>query len=316
MPAYNASRWIGAAIDSALAQTWQDFELVISDNASTDGTLEVALSYSDPRIRVVPSERNVGFVPNHNRLIRLSRGRYIKFLHADDALAPTCVQEMVQLALEDERIGLVFAPREVIVYDENDREWTRMTSWSHEHFGSLDRLNEGRVLFRELLLAGVEENWVGEPSAVLLARACFERCGLFNCHLRQIMDLEMWMRTMLRYRIGFVERPLCIYRLHGASVTAADQTRNRGWLDQLWLFESLLAEEDLGPLRTNVFYLRRKALRRALRMQIRRLAKGHFTDELPRYLRFRSLPEEHRLAQLHERLWTINAPPQPIDDLH
>jgi glycosyltransferase involved in cell wall biosynthesis len=308
MPTYNAARWIRDAIDSALAQTWEDFELIISDNASTDSTLKIARSYSDPRIRVVPSARNVGFVLNHNRLVKLSAGSYIKFLHADDALAPTCVEQMVRLALEDERIGLVFAPRETVIYDQSGKEWARMISRKHEQFGQLDRINEGRPLFLEILFAGLAENWIGEPSTVLVARTAFERCGLFNPFMRQTMDLEAWLRVLLRYRVGFVDESLCLYRSHQQSVTAADHAVNRGWLDRLWLLEGLVDDAALGPWRTYVFHLRRKALREALVKQMRRMAKAQFTPELTTYLRFRALPAAERRLKLHEPLDPVPLP--------
>ena len=302
MPTYNAERWIRAAIDSALEQTWTDFELVISDNASTDGTLGIARSYADPRIRIEPSARNFGLVSNHNRVVALASGRFIKFLHADDVLTPTCIEEMVGLALEDDRVGLVFAPRENVIYDEHGLEWARMTTHDHTHLGPPERINDGRVLFLPLLLDGLEHNWIGEPSAVLVSREALERCGAFNRYLRQMVDFELWLRVMLRYRVGFIEKPLCVYRMHQASVSAANQGRNRDWLDRLWLLESLLYEDGLGPFRTFVFHLRRKAIRRALRMQLRRAAKGQLTPELMDYLRFRSLPAEVRRARLRVEL--------------
>ena len=132
VPTYNSSAWLRETIESALGQSFTDFELVISDNASADSTLEILHSYRDSRIRLEPSERNIGLTLNHNRLIRLSKGRYVKFLHADDALAPTCLEEMVALALEDDRIGLVFAPRENVIYDENGNEWLRTITRDHE----------------------------------------------------------------------------------------------------------------------------------------------------------------------------------------
>jgi cellulose synthase/poly-beta-1,6-N-acetylglucosamine synthase-like glycosyltransferase len=70
---------IGDAIESALAQTWQNFELVVVDDGSTDSTLEVARSYSDPRIRVESNASNLGSAATHNRAIELSRGPYVKF---------------------------------------------------------------------------------------------------------------------------------------------------------------------------------------------------------------------------------------------
>ena len=71
MPAFNGARWLRAALESALAQTWGDFELILADNASTDDTVEIATSYGDARVRVVPADRTIGVMANHNRAIRL-----------------------------------------------------------------------------------------------------------------------------------------------------------------------------------------------------------------------------------------------------
>jgi len=289
VPAYNAERWIAEAIESALAQTWQSFELVIADNASTDSTLEIARSYSDPRIQVVSSPENTGLVRNHNHVIRLSTGTYIKFLHADDRLAPDCVEEMVGLAREDERIGLVFAPREVLTEGAEGLEWARHYSRLHECFSSLLRINEGRVLFMQLVDAGIQENWVGEPSAVLLTRHALERSGLFNAHLHQIPDLELWMRIMLTHRVGFVDRPLSVYRHHRESETFANARVSRDWLDGLWLLEGLLGDEAIGAAEKTVERLRRKALRRALRSQLGRLARRQLHGGLSAYFKYRAL---------------------------
>jgi WS/DGAT/MGAT family acyltransferase len=107
VPAFNAARWIREALESALGQTYDRFELLVADNASTDETVEIARSFDDPRVRVETRTTTIGPVQNHNRAIRLSRGAFVKFLHADDLLRPTCLEEMVELALEDDRIGLV-----------------------------------------------------------------------------------------------------------------------------------------------------------------------------------------------------------------
>ena len=222
MPTYNASIWIRDAIESALAQSWTNFELVISDNASTDGTLEIVRSFRDSRIRLEPSERNIGLTLNHNRVIKLSTGRYLKFLHADDVLIPTCLEEMVGLALEDERVGLVFTPRENVIYDENGpRVAADDDSRSRAPRPAADESTTEASCSCRLLLAGMEHNWIGEPSAVLVSRKALEECGLFNRYLRQTIDFELWLRVMFRCRVGFLEKPVCLYRMHEASVCAS-----------------------------------------------------------------------------------------------
>jgi glycosyltransferase involved in cell wall biosynthesis len=291
MPAFNGARWLRAALESALAQTWGDFELILADNASTDDTVEIATSYGDARVRVVPADRTIGVMANHNRAIRLSRGQFIKFLDVDDQLLPDCLEQMVGLALEDARIALVFAPRRVLLDSRADAEWAETFARPHEHFGQLRRINDGRDLFRKLLSAGFEENWIGEPSAVLVRRRSLERVGLFNERLFQLTDLELWARIAHDHQLGFVDRILSVYRHHELSVTVQNARVRRDWFDQVWLLEGLLTISNLSAEeRSALRRLRRKALRSALRAQIRRLAERRWTPELASYLAYRVSP--------------------------
>jgi len=286
MPAFEAAPWIGEAIESALSQTWENVELIVVDNASSDSTLAIARSFSDPRLRVEANVANIGQAGNHNRTIGLARGSYIKFLHADDRLAPDCVQSMVELAQEDPRIGLVFSAREVVAESDEDVAWSTAYANLHGHFRSLGRVNDGRFLFEQLVDAGLEDNWIGEPSAALMTRQALERAGLFNVRVHQVVDFDLWLRIMIGHRVGFIDRPLCTYRRHSQSVSGANRRRERDWLDRLWLLDGLLAADP--PKRAEIERLRRAALFRAARSQVRRFAQGRFDTELPTYLRRRA----------------------------
>jgi glycosyltransferase involved in cell wall biosynthesis len=94
LPVYNGEDYLAEAMDSILAQTSPDFELVVSDNASTDGTSEICRTYAarDPRVRVSRNERNLGAAPNYNRSFALSRGAYFKWMAHDDLLEPTFLE--------------------------------------------------------------------------------------------------------------------------------------------------------------------------------------------------------------------------------
>jgi glycosyltransferase involved in cell wall biosynthesis len=102
LPVYNGERFLDQALDALLAQTFTDFELIISDNASTDGTEAICRRYAaqDPRIRYVRQPVNLGCAPNHNVLVPLARGRYFKWASDDDLYAPELVRLCIQ-ALED-----------------------------------------------------------------------------------------------------------------------------------------------------------------------------------------------------------------------
>src|SRR5689334_5828767 len=90
VPVYNGERYLGEALDSLLAQTFEDFELIICGNASTDGTGEIARHYAakDRRVRYVRNERNLGLGGNVRRAFALSSGAYFRWHAADDLCGP------------------------------------------------------------------------------------------------------------------------------------------------------------------------------------------------------------------------------------
>jgi glycosyltransferase involved in cell wall biosynthesis len=116
LPVYNGERYLRQTLDSLLGQTFTDFELVISDNASTDSTEKVCLAYAeqDPRIRYVRAEKNRGAVWNYNRAFELARGRYFQWASHDDLWAPTFLRTCVD-ALDADRDRVLALPRVAII---------------------------------------------------------------------------------------------------------------------------------------------------------------------------------------------------------
>lgn len=287
LPVYNGGAWIEQAIASACAQTFEDLELIVSDDASTDDTLARVAAFDDSRIRVVRADRNLGQALNANRCIELARGPLVKFLHADDVLYPGCLEAMVPIFDESPQVGLVFSPRDVVLDepDEESRSWYERYHTLHTPLGELDRVTSGRRIFRRWLEVGVHDNLIGEPSVVLVRRECFERLGTFDPRLQQSSDIEMWLRIVLEYDVGFLPEPLCAYRHHAASVTGAVARTSSSWLDDLWTLESLLQRELDASERALVLRARRAELRRVIRSLPARLARrSPTTVGLRRYL--------------------------------
>jgi glycosyltransferase involved in cell wall biosynthesis len=108
MPVYNGENFIKEAIDSLLAQTFKDFELIISDNASTDRTEEICREYAakDRRIRYYRNEQNLGAAQNHNCVFELSRGEYFKWAAHDDLCAPKFLERCVEVLDRDQSVVL------------------------------------------------------------------------------------------------------------------------------------------------------------------------------------------------------------------
>ncbi len=111
LPVYNGERYLREALDTILAQTFRDFELIISDNASTDGTLAICKAYaaSDARIRYLRNEQNLGATRNYNRTFEVARGEYFKWAAHDDLMAPEFLERCVT-ALDQNPAAVVSYP--------------------------------------------------------------------------------------------------------------------------------------------------------------------------------------------------------------
>jgi glycosyltransferase involved in cell wall biosynthesis len=116
LPVYNGENFIEAALDSLLNQTFEDFELIISDNASTDRTEEICRTYvaKDKRLRYVRSETNLGAARNFNHVFELSSGQYFKWAAHDDICAPSFVERCVSVLDQDSSVSLAFSKTKFI----------------------------------------------------------------------------------------------------------------------------------------------------------------------------------------------------------
>ncbi|MFN0157347.1 MAG: glycosyltransferase family 2 protein [Bacteroidota bacterium] len=121
LPVYNGERYLRFALDSILAQTFTDFELIICDNASTDTTVEICNAYSakDPRIAVHRNPENLGAAKNYNKVFELSRGEYFKWASHDDTIAPTYLERCVGAL--DTNLSFSLCYPTTVVIDANGR---------------------------------------------------------------------------------------------------------------------------------------------------------------------------------------------------
>jgi len=238
IPTYNGERYLEEALRSAFAQTYLRLEIVVSDDRSGDSTLSIIerlRSEASMPLHLHHHEPS-GIGANWNHCVQQAQGTYIKFLFQDDLLAPDCVQRMMDLARTDERIGLVYCRRHIL-FDEGDagqREWV-------ERYGSLHRswkdlqveqgVLDGRAYLRDANLMHQPNNKIGEPSAVLLKKECFEREGWFDTQLKQSLDYVYWYQVMRHFHVGFVDAELATFRLHAEQATRKNAA-SAGVIDQ------------------------------------------------------------------------------------
>ena len=223
IPSYNQARFIRAALDSILEQKYEDFELLVIDDCSTDGTREIVAGYAarDARIRLVANSVNKGMVSNWNTCLKEARGEYLKFVFGDDLLvSPEALGSMVAILDADASVSLVASSRRVI--DAEGLQTGDVAPQFQE--GALT----GTAVISTCLIA--QRNLVGEPSAVLFRKRQAFRG--FDPRYRQYVDLEMWFHLLEQGNLRYFREPLVAFRRHGEQQTAVN-VRNLVHIDEL-----------------------------------------------------------------------------------
>lgn len=252
VPTYNGERYLRPCLESILAQTHTDFELLIVDDASSDGSLALLAEYAarDGRVRVLQNSFNLGLVGNWNRCIELARAPWIKYAFQDDLLAPDCLECMLAAGAT---CPIVFARREFCFEPNIPKEVMEL-------YRSLPDLSyflrgNAQLAAREVCDAVLREpkNFFGEPTASLLHRSVFERYGRFNADLGQLCDLEFWVRTASNTGLAWIDRPLATFRYHARSTSASNRDPSRDELvsvyDRLLIQHQMAHHEAFSNLR-------------------------------------------------------------------
>lgn len=200
MPAYNAAPWIAETLESVLTQTFQDFEVIVVDDGSTDDTAAVVARFA--RVRCI-RKPNGGPASARNVGIRAAQGEYVAFLDSDDLWLPDKLRLQIDLLQES---GLAWAYSDAYAFDEE----TRRTLFI---FSRVRRQYSGDVL-EQLFLA----DFIPMPTPIV-RRKVFDQVGYFDESdaLHYAEDWDMWLRIAAYFPIGLVKRPLAQYRVHAAS---------------------------------------------------------------------------------------------------
>lgn len=202
IPNHNYARYLRDAVDSALAQTFVDREVLVIDNGSTDDSHEVLKSYGD-RIRWIAQD-NRGQSAARNRGIEESRGAFIAFLDADDAWLPAKLERQMMLFENRPQVGVVYCA-------------FMAADSSLNPLDPVLPMYTGDVLERFALEAGAVVR--GGESTAVIRKECFERVGVFDPELSICGGWDMYRRIACCYAIDAAADPLVLYRVHGANAS-------------------------------------------------------------------------------------------------
>jgi len=207
LPTYNYARFLPEAIESVLAQDWTDYELLISDDRSTDGSAAIIAAYAarDPRIRFQLQPVNLGMVANWNWCLRQARGEYVKFLFGDDRLeSPRALRALRDALAHHPSASLAASARSIL-----NAESALVGLWDEFREAGL---HPGPAVVQRCLRE--TRNLIGEPSVTLFRRRDAARG--FDPRYRQLVDLEFWFHLLEQGDFVYLPDPLCSFRRHTA----------------------------------------------------------------------------------------------------
>jgi glycosyltransferase involved in cell wall biosynthesis len=206
IPTYNAEKTVVSTFQSILNQTYQNLEIIVVNNASTDNTLALLQQFKDPRIKIYTNEENIGGERNWSRCIGLASGEYIAIFHSDDLYMPEMVEKQVQTFHDNPSVGAVFTMANHI----NERG---------EIIGESILLpaelkGKGIYYFSEIFIAILGNlNFLMCPSA-MVRNEIYKELAPFNIErFGTSADLDMWLMILKRHPIAILDEKLMCYRI-------------------------------------------------------------------------------------------------------
>jgi len=254
IPTYNGARYIEACLDSALGQTYSNYEILVVDDGSTDDTLDILYRYAanNKQIRLIHNEHNLGLVGNWNKCIEHATGEWIKFVFQDDLIHQNCLKDMLATA-NQQNCPLVTCRRDFIFEAGTDHT----TKAYYENHPCMEDIFPGQQsisanTFCNAVINHIGINFIGEPSAVLIHRSLFDKKGTFNPNLIMVCDLEFWTRAAIDTGIAYTPEVRAFFRVHGNSTSAENFgiKAYRTMLDELILLHDYVYSPIYEPLRT------------------------------------------------------------------
>ena len=271
VPTYNRARWLPQAIESALAQTYADFVLVVSDNCSTDTTPDVVAAFDDPRLVYVRQDEHLGLNEHFNRCYGLAETEYMFLIPDDDVMEPDALEQTIAVLDANPRVGLVHGCAKLVGED-------GATIADAHHMTQLgdDEIEAGDTFVRRAIDHGYR---------IHASTALIRTDALADVRLRDdefpVTDVGLWLRLALSWDIAFLARTLAVVRVHPGAYTADGRgVTVGGYVQQVAVIEKLLEVklrflDEYGSRFRDADALRDVA-RRALRRDLLDLA-GHMT---------------------------------------
>jgi len=210
LPTYNRVGYAKEAIKSVINQTFGDFELIVSDDASTEDVESMVQSFDDRRIKCFRQEINLGFIKNWNFCLINSSGKYIKIMGDDDVLLPNCLEESIRILEKEEFVGMVCSDYWTIDGNGNFINNHQFNDESFRIFKK-NKIEMGKKFIKEYLLG---RRRVGLPSAILFKKDLLKIVGNFDESAGPPADIDLWLRILQISDFYYIDEKLLKMRWH------------------------------------------------------------------------------------------------------
>ena len=200
MPVYNGEKFLREAIESVLNQSYKDFEFLILDDGSTDNSIKISESFSDPRIKIIKLNHS-GIVKALNEGLKLSKGEYIVRADADDISLPQRFEKLLKFMEENKDTAVCGS-------------WATSINEREEYIGEM---NYPPVNAKEIKNYALLHNPFIHPSVIICKEALGEIGGYRN--FKHNEDYELWTRILYKYNGHNLPEPLLKYRIHQNQIT-------------------------------------------------------------------------------------------------
>jgi len=211
IPTFNRASWLKDCVLSALSQTYQHFEILVSDNASTDETQQVLREFSDRRLRIVRQQTNIGLLPNWNACLAGARGDYVIFLSDDDRIAPWLLERCIGLVEKDRQIPIV-----ITLSSDHASQYLETGIWDGT----------------DILLGYFRDEISINTCGIMLRTDALRARGGFPLDFPHAADFAAWAPLLLKGKAGLVNASCAICNSHLASETerlGVEQLLLDGW---------------------------------------------------------------------------------------
>jgi L-malate glycosyltransferase len=226
MPAYNAERYIREAIESILNQTFSDFELIVINDGSTDGTLECIRSFPDPRIKIISNSKNLGIIRSRNIGLQAAKGEYIAKMDADDISLNTRLQRQVNYLDQHPEVAVLACKLAVM-----DESGELINVWPEDYY-----ISSNQQISKTL----PKTNCIGQPTVMM--RAQVAKAIGYNKNYKYNEDWGMWLDALSEgYVISKLNEVLVHYRVHAKSTTVTENAKSTEAKTIKFRFKYLLA---------------------------------------------------------------------------